>query len=389
MAHPTLIAGVAVAVLIPIAVVAPLLTAEAAANAAVQCLSGDVAADAVLHADDGPSIVPVPSAAAPTSGNDVVWPVGKGQMGGLHPTGARDMGRGLGHPVVAAHGGTVSASADIPPQAGRRNGGGYGSYGRYVVISWKNNNGQWLNNLYAHMRTRKVQQGDTVTAGQLIGYVGSTGNSSGPHLHFELFSSSGANGISGSRSGHDPAPWLSQGKEPDIDALPVDDSGDVTAQECEQSGGITAELPVFGSGSGPYTDNPAPMRTKGVTRTPQQAAQRLVAWANEPRYGYAHLCLKLADQAYSITGSGMPRAIDQWYRAKAAGYAHPNDRHVPVGAQMFWWSSNDARHIATYIGGGKVVTNMTSEGGIVKIVPAQSLDSWGPYLGWAEPYYVP
>ena len=46
---------------------------------------------------------------------------------------------------------------------------------------------------------------------------------------------------------------------------------------------------------------------------------------------------------------------------------------------------NPAGHIATYVGRGLVVTNMPS--GRVKIVSWSSVDRWGPYLGWAPPYY--
>lgn len=385
MPHPVLIGGALAVVLLPTTLVAPLLVADEAQAAAVACLAGESTPDSVFDEVSAPGLGPAPATDLGSSSSDVVWPVGKGALGGLHPTGARDMSRSMSHPVVAAHAGTVAISADIPPQPGRRNSGGYGSYGRYVVITWKNAKGAYLGNLYGHMRTRKVAQGDTVAAGQLVGYVGSTGNSSGPHLHFELFSSSSGGGSG--KSGHDPLPWLSKGRVPNVDALPADDGGEVTAQECQEGGGLTADLPQFGSGTGPYTDSAVVMRTKGVSRTPVQAAQRLVAWANQGRMGYSHLCLKLADDAYGRTGSGAPTAISHWYRAKAAGYAHPNDRNVPVGAHMFWWSNNAARHVATYIGGGKVVTNMSSEGGIVKIVTAESLDGWGPYLGWAEPYY--
>lgn len=46
--------------------------------------------------------------------------------------------------------------------------------------------GNGITTLYGHMSTILVQQGDTVRQGDQIGRVGSTGNSTGPHLHFEV-----------------------------------------------------------------------------------------------------------------------------------------------------------------------------------------------------------
>ena len=56
------------------------------------------------------------------------------------------------------------------------------SYGNYVVISHANGE----STLYAHMSRRLVSEGETVTQGQTIGLVGSTGSSTGNHLHFEI-----------------------------------------------------------------------------------------------------------------------------------------------------------------------------------------------------------
>ena len=56
------------------------------------------------------------------------------------------------------------------------------SYGNYVVIS----HGPGNTTLYAHMSSRSVKEGDVVSQGQVIGVTGSTGISSGPHLHYEI-----------------------------------------------------------------------------------------------------------------------------------------------------------------------------------------------------------
>lgn len=83
-----------------------------------------------------------------------------------------DLGHGRGTHIYAAGPGTVT-------HAGR-----YGGYGNAVVIDHGGN----LISLYGHMGygTLTVRVGDTVKAGIQIGQEGSTGNSTGPHVHFEL-----------------------------------------------------------------------------------------------------------------------------------------------------------------------------------------------------------
>lgn len=90
--------------------------------------------------------------------------VGTTNHGGL------DIGAPAGTPILAASGGTVSLA------------GSNGGYGNCVVID----HGNGLQTLYGHMSSIGTSAGATVTPGQVIGYVGSTGNSTGPHLHYEM-----------------------------------------------------------------------------------------------------------------------------------------------------------------------------------------------------------
>ena len=86
-----------------------------------------------------------------------------------------DIGAAAGATVIAADSGTVSVATYSS------------SYGNYVMIY--HSNGTYT--LYAHMSSLAVTAGQTVTKGDTIGYVGSTGWSTGPHLHFEIRSSGG------------------------------------------------------------------------------------------------------------------------------------------------------------------------------------------------------
>lgn len=77
----------------------------------------------------------------------------------------------LGEPVVASAPGVVTTANKVST----------GGYGRYVVID----HGSGEDSLYAHLSVVSVAVGQRVDQGMLIGNVGSTGNSTGPHLHFE------------------------------------------------------------------------------------------------------------------------------------------------------------------------------------------------------------
>ena len=84
--------------------------------------------------------------------------------------GGTDVRAGYGTSIKAARGGVVMTSEY------------HWSYGNYVVVVHDNG----TSTLYAHMSKRAVKEGQTVTQGQVVGYVGSTGSSTGNHLHYEI-----------------------------------------------------------------------------------------------------------------------------------------------------------------------------------------------------------
>lgn len=64
--------------------------------------------------------------------------------------------------------------------------GWYGGYGKVVILEHGIVNGKPITTLYAHMSSIKVANGQKVTKGQVLGYEGTTGYSTGPHCHFEV-----------------------------------------------------------------------------------------------------------------------------------------------------------------------------------------------------------
>ena len=106
-------------------------------------------------------------------GGNFVWPTSGSinqRFWGGH-TGV-DVGAWTGAPVKASDGGYVALAT----------GGWNAGYGNHVIID----HGNGFITLYAHLNSIYVKQGESVVAGQQIGSVGNTGNSTGPHLHFEI-----------------------------------------------------------------------------------------------------------------------------------------------------------------------------------------------------------
>ena len=118
-----------------------------------------------------------------TSTGTYIWPLpgyspGSAYGWRMHPIynemrfhAGEDIGAPSGTPILAADSGMATVIPD--------NGNGYGNY---IMI----NHGGGRVTLYAHMSAFAISNGATVNQGDVIGYVGSTGNSTGPHLHFEV-----------------------------------------------------------------------------------------------------------------------------------------------------------------------------------------------------------
>ena len=99
--------------------------------------------------------------------------VGGRKSQGLHGYNGVDIAAPVGTPILAAAAGQVIVSRDY---------GWNGGYGNYVVIQHDNG----TQTLYAHNSSNIVFVGQRVFQGQVVGYVGSTGKSTGAHLHFEV-----------------------------------------------------------------------------------------------------------------------------------------------------------------------------------------------------------
>lgn len=147
----------------------------------------DIAVGDTVVIPDGTISAPAPTKSATpsrTSGSAVAA-TGGGSSGfthplpgsvrsqGIHGYNGVDLAAAAGTPILAAASGEVIVS---------RSSGWNGGYGLYVVI--KHANG--TQTLYSHMSRTAVAVGARVSAGQVVGYVGNTGRSTGNHLHFEV-----------------------------------------------------------------------------------------------------------------------------------------------------------------------------------------------------------
>ena len=163
--------------------------AAAAAAAAAQSENGD---DGDSESSGGSVTIDTGAAQQIDAGGGWVWPTpGEytltsefNESRSYEQHGGIDIGASMGTPIYAANSGTVVSSNNGCNHVS--SGGNWcdcgGGYGNFVWILHDNG----YETIYGHMTTTAVGTGDHVAAGQLIGYVGSSGWSTGPHLHFEL-----------------------------------------------------------------------------------------------------------------------------------------------------------------------------------------------------------
>ena len=103
-----------------------------------------------------------------------------GAYGGK-PHGGIDFRAAVGEPLYASADGTVEGAGDTDSVCR------YASYGKWILITHDNG----LSTMYSHLSLIKVQKGQYVHKGDIIGYSGNTGHSTGPHLDYRVYASEG------------------------------------------------------------------------------------------------------------------------------------------------------------------------------------------------------
>ncbi len=129
---------------------------------------------------------------------ELKWPVpgcmnitsGWGQRWGSMHKGIDIAGGGIwGKPIVAVGDGVITKAGNSCTHDYGKNGscGCGGGYGNYAYLNVRTASGNNYTLVYGHMKSCIVTRGQQVKAGQVIGYVGTTGWSTGPHLHYEVY----------------------------------------------------------------------------------------------------------------------------------------------------------------------------------------------------------
>lgn len=283
-----------------------------------------------------------------------------GQRGSEHHRGI-DLAAPNNTPIYAAGDGEVIAAG---PASG---------FGQWIVINHRIG-GKLFATVYGHMYADGVlvKKGQKVTAGQEIGKVGSNGQSSGPHLHFEVWDG----GHEDFDGGHeiDPTAWATTGTNP---------SGAAGADTSAGGAGCTPQAPVPGGADIPGFRPGGPAGPNIVAAAASQMGIRY-SWGggdlNGPTKGIsddggagdAHQdyaipgwdCSGLSQYAvHKATGKVIP---DVSQTQSAAGIPVPDEAHAEPGDLVFFGGQGSATHVGIYMGGGKMV-NAPESGAKVRI----------------------
>lgn len=209
-----------------------------------------------------------------------------GPRWGRHHNGT-DFGAQQGTPIGAADGGTVVFTGDA------------GAFGRTVVIRHETQQGPALT-YYAHLQTIGVALGDRVAQGEDIGTVGNTGQSTGPHLHFELRDENepfSRGGFAGGRA-LDPEQYLGRSYVESLTLREGDRGADVTSLQTQllELGYLTPEgvdgifgpktedaVKAFQRAQGLEIDGIVGPNTRGTLQQELGAPERSPAVAPEPQ----------------------------------------------------------------------------------------------------------
>jgi murein DD-endopeptidase MepM/ murein hydrolase activator NlpD len=150
-------------------------------NTNIEQLEGDVSdlqdriSQQLQAATSTPGVAPLPAGPVQGASGGWIWPVsgtltsGFGYRWGRMHEGI-DIAVPEGTPIRAAKAGTVAIAAYT------------GGYGNYTCVD----HGGGVSSCYGHQSSYAVSSGDSVAQGEVIGYSGNTGSSTGPHLHFEI-----------------------------------------------------------------------------------------------------------------------------------------------------------------------------------------------------------
>lgn len=279
-----------------------------------------------------------------SSSTEVEWPMAEGSYNFTSGYGQRDNPTGpgtqlhagidlaapIGTPIYAPYDGTVAASGSV--DAG---------YANWVVID-HDIDGSRYSTLYGHMEldSIEVEEGDSVSQGDQIAGVGNEGNSTGAHLHFEVWDGGRFDG----GDTIDPEEWLENpntggGGDPecgDDEDSPVEAEGSVAAviEFGEQEfgvdyswggGGLEGPTEGFGAGAG------------------------IVGYDCSSLMRY---------MIYNGTGQGLeiPRTTGEQYRHTQGNEVDWND--MEPGDLMFWSNNGSASgiyHVAMYVGNGEMI----------------------------------